>query len=145
MKIISIIQPWATLMAIREKRLETRSWKTEYRGELGIHASKKIDKAACRQEPFKSILAKHGYDESNLPTGCIIAKGNLSDCLKSLNDDEYCVLSNGEVVEGNEYEFGDYTVGRFAWDMQDVEQIEPVPAKGQLGLWNWEEPKCPTS
>jgi hypothetical protein len=47
MKVISIIQPWATLIAIGEKKFETRSWSTKYRGELAIHASKKIDKAAC--------------------------------------------------------------------------------------------------
>lgn len=43
MKVISIIQPWATLIALGEKKFETRSWKTKYHGELAIHAIKKID------------------------------------------------------------------------------------------------------
>ena len=40
MKAISIHQPWASLIAFGEKRFETRSWKTDYRGPLLIHASR---------------------------------------------------------------------------------------------------------
>ncbi len=45
MKVLSIIEPWATLIASKQKYIETRSWKTSYRGELYIHASKKHIKA----------------------------------------------------------------------------------------------------
>ncbi len=41
MKAISILQPWASLVALGHKKIETRSWNTKYRGELLIHASKK--------------------------------------------------------------------------------------------------------
>jgi hypothetical protein len=81
MKVISIIQPWATLIILQEKRFETRSWATKHRGELGIHASKKVDKRICEQEPFKSVLAKHGYASVNLPTGKILGTGKLSSVL----------------------------------------------------------------
>lgn len=33
MKALTIIQPWATLIASGHKMNETRSWKTNYRGE----------------------------------------------------------------------------------------------------------------
>lgn len=35
-KVITVWQPWATLIALRVKRLETRSWATKYRGPLAI-------------------------------------------------------------------------------------------------------------
>ena len=41
MKVLSIIEPWATLIKEKKKYIETRTWKTSYRGELFIHASKK--------------------------------------------------------------------------------------------------------
>jgi activating signal cointegrator 1 len=47
MKAISICQPWATLIVIGAKRFETRSWKTDYRGILAIHASKTKVPHAC--------------------------------------------------------------------------------------------------
>ena len=41
MKVLSIIEPWATLIKEKKKYIETRTWKTSYSGELYIHASKK--------------------------------------------------------------------------------------------------------
>ena len=41
MKVLSIIEPWATLIKEKKKYIETRTWKTSYRGELYVHASKK--------------------------------------------------------------------------------------------------------
>jgi hypothetical protein len=38
MKGLTLTQPWATLVAIGAKRIETRSWPTRYRGLLAIHA-----------------------------------------------------------------------------------------------------------
>ena len=39
MKVLSLTEPYATLIKEKTKRIETRSWKTSYRGELYIHAS----------------------------------------------------------------------------------------------------------
>lgn len=71
MKALSLTQPWATLVAIGAKRLETRSWSTTYRGPLAIHAAKRFPRN-CQElvlhEPFASAL-----DGIPLPTGVIIA------------------------------------------------------------------------
>jgi hypothetical protein len=53
MKSITIIQPWATLIALGEKKYETRGWPTKHRGPLAIHAGKKIDKEACEEPEIK--------------------------------------------------------------------------------------------
>ncbi|GAA0361169.1 hypothetical protein GCM10009540_96120 [Streptomyces turgidiscabies] len=38
-----------------------------------------------------------------------------------------------------EYYFGDYSDGRFAWELTEVKQLpQPIPAKGKQRLWNWE-------
>jgi hypothetical protein len=140
MKVLSVQQPFATLLVLGLKPDETRSWATKHRGETGIHASKKIDKESCRREPIKSALAAHGFDETNLPTGCIVGIGNIMDCYKVIEDTGYsAVLENGEVIEGENYHFGYFEKDRFAWRMADMQQIKPIPAKGQLGLWNYQE------
>lgn len=41
MKVISLLEPWASLIKENVKYIETRSWKTNYRGELYIHSSKR--------------------------------------------------------------------------------------------------------
>ena len=41
------MQPYATLLAIGAKSIETRSWKTPYRGLLAVHASQTIKREAA--------------------------------------------------------------------------------------------------
>ena len=77
MKVITIKQPYATLIAEGLKEYEFRTWKTKYRGDILIHAGKGIDKKAMKR-----------YEHLNLeyPSGCIIAKVNLTDCIE-INDE----------------------------------------------------------
>lgn len=53
MKVITLKQPWATLVAEGIKKYEFRSWKINYRGELLIHAGLGIDKEAMNR--FKDL------------------------------------------------------------------------------------------
>lgn len=140
MKVISLLQPWATLVAIGAKRIETRSWATKYRGPLAIHASKGVKafiKKLIWTEPFHTVLAKAGFKlcfgaDWNLPLGKIIATCNLADVIP-ITPEFVASLSEQEKA------FGDYTPGRFAWILEDVKKLpEPIPAKGQLGLWKFD-------
>ncbi|MEY2355573.1 ASCH domain-containing protein [Lysinibacillus capsici] len=67
MKAITIKQPWATLIALGEKRFETRSWQTKYRIPIAIHAGKTMDMEYCEYLPIKRALQKHGIDNADLP------------------------------------------------------------------------------
>lgn len=153
MKAITVWQPWATLIAIGAKRFETRSWATTYRGQLAIHAAKKIDKEACEQEQIRSVLAEHGYTVDNLPTGAVVALVQISECwaIERLESElpappvklnlrsGRCKLWAGYLGSSLEYLVGDYSSGRYAWELTDINQLlQPIPAKGQQGLWNWE-------
>jgi hypothetical protein len=137
MKGLSLTQPWATLVAIEAKRLETRSWRHHYRGKVAIHASKGFPKACqtlCETEPFKSVLAEAGIvHHSQLPTGCIIAVGTLGDT-HSTSQPPLPMLQSR--MAPHEFAFGDYSKGRFAWEIAGVIKLaKPVPCNGALGLW----------
>ncbi|MNI93920.1 hypothetical protein D3C73_1519400 [compost metagenome] len=42
-------------------------------------------------------------------------------------------------IDGDEYAFGWYEEGRYAWELRNIfPLVEPIPAKGQQGFWNWE-------
>ncbi len=43
MKALSVMQPWAWLIVNGYKDIENRSWRTDYRGPVLIHAGKKMD------------------------------------------------------------------------------------------------------
>ena len=60
MKALTLHQPWANLVALGHKQIETRSWATKYRGALAIHAGKYFPPAnrnLISSEPFLSALA----------------------------------------------------------------------------------------
>ena len=127
MKVLTLIQPWATLIALGEKRIETRSWRTNYRGTIAIHAGKKIDKPSMLDPFYISVLKKHGITIP--PTGQIIAICNLIDVLPTEK-------IRSQLQEKKIY-FGNYSDNRFAWILDDVKTITPVKAKGKLGLWSY--------
>ena len=72
MKVITIKQPWATLIAKGYKEYEFRTWKTKYRGDILIHAGKGIEKEAMTR--FENLKLEY-------PRGCIIAKAKVTDCI----------------------------------------------------------------
>lgn len=131
MRALSLTQPWATLMAIGAKTIETRSWPTRYRGGFAIHASKGFP-ADCRElclvEPFRSILRAAGYTSAHeLPLGAILAAANLAACVPT---NELRDLTEQERA------FGHYGPGRWGWVTSEVDRLAtPVPCDGALGLW----------
>lgn len=89
MKALTLTQPWASLVAVGEKRIETRSWSTNYRGELAIHAAAEFPaeaKRLCDGAVFANPLGKAmgwpgGRLSRLLPVGAVVATCRLVDCL----------------------------------------------------------------
>ena len=126
MKVITIKQPFASLIAAGIKEYEFRTWKTNYRGEILIHAGKGVDKIAM--EKFK-------YYNLDYPSGCIIAKVNLTDCIKI--DDEARTMLNkkNSLVYGNIIQKKDW-IG-YGFKLENVERIKPIKINGKLSLWEY--------
>lgn len=138
MKALTLTQPWATLVAIEAKRIETRSWQTHYRGPLAIHAAKGLAGmrqrdfvALCGRAPFAPALAAAGYrDPADLPRGAIVAVAELVAIER---------IEAATMPDEPERSFGDYRPGRYAWHLAGVRRlVSPRPARGALGLWSVE-------
>lgn len=83
MKIITLWQPWATLIALGIKKFETRSWSTRYRGKLAIHAAKrKVNKNALEKIAFdlSGQLDYLDIQSNDYPQGVIIAVCEVISC-----------------------------------------------------------------
>jgi len=137
MRCLSLTEPWATLMALQEKKIETRSWRLPLSilgQEVAIHAAKTFPGWASKlseEEPFcSSLRAKGNLFVPNLSRGKVLCILKFIGCRRT-EDIRYR-------VDGKEYLFGDYSDGRFAWLTEFVRRIEPVPAVGHLGFWEWE-------
>lgn len=160
MKSITLTQPWASLIAIGAKRIETRSWPTNYRGPLAIHAAAGLAHVGGKRafwqleqsQPFYAVLRAANlpdYDRfaEGYPFGAIVAVCALVDCRPTAGpqgehgtSSKYAAWVHG--LSDQERAFGDFSPGRFGWLLDDVRALpEPIPARGALQLWEWTPPE----
>jgi hypothetical protein len=150
MKCLSLWQPWASLIIIGAKRFETRSWETLYRGPLLIHAAKHFGRAEeelCLHEPYLSTLEAGGFFREIRKNdwqmvakfGCILGVADLVECWLCGN---FRLRNAGGVqfpnaIAQTESEFGDFSPGRFAWQLENVLRFPtPIPFNGHQGIFN---------
>jgi hypothetical protein len=120
-RVITVQQPWATLLALGEKPIEYRSWPTSYRGPLAISSSKSFPKHRredCETPRVKKALRKHGLSVADLPRGKVLCVRALLDCRLQSNGDYGFVLGRKPLKVFN--------------------PPLPMPPGGMhLGLWKW--------
>lgn len=155
MKAISLWQPWASAIACGAKRIETRSWPTNHRGPILIHAAKRYvwEEAVTVQcswtwcGALRPLGLKMGGDKELrelLPFGAIVATANLVDCRPtasfSVGEIEEVRKPEGEGLDlyyWTERLMGDFTVGRFGLVLENVVPLtSPIPFSGKQGLFD---------
>lgn len=124
MKVLTLKQPWATLVAEGIKKYEFRSWKTNYRGKVLIHAGAGIDKKDM--EKFKNM-------NLDFPKKRIIAEVEIEDCLE-LNDElNKEIIAEKNIAYGSKYRTG------YAWKIKNAKKVRiDEEINGKLGLWNYD-------
>src|SRR5690348_5008438 len=127
MKVLSLLQPWASLVVTGHKRIETRSWNTKYRGEILIHASNKWTKEQWKllDNLYFGTALQNESGKIHITCGHIVGKVNLIDTFQFEEDTkEHCKAffhDSGNVWDFTKKElaFGDYTTGRYGWLLSD--------------------------
>lgn len=126
MKVITLKQPWATLVAEGLKRYEFRSWKIAYRGEILIHAGKGVD---------THYIKKFEHLNLTYPKSRIIAKVVIEDCIELTDEINKNIVKENELIYGHNPNRTGY-----AWKLTNVKKIncdKEIP--GKLSIWNYED------
>jgi len=122
LKVLTLRQPWATLVAEGIKKYEFRSWKTNYRGKVLIHAGTGID---------KDDMKKYEHMNLDFPSRRIIAVVEIEDCLELDKDLNKKIISENNIAYGHKIRTG------YAWKLKNIKKIDyDKEVNGQLGLWN---------
>lgn len=116
LRILSIRQPWADLIACGYKEIENRDWATPYRGSLLIHASKNFD----RDAPFEDIAGRIGQEGychllEHLHFGGVVGMAQLVDIVTESTSPWFC--------------------GRYGWVLKNARPLPFFPMRGQLSLF----------
>jgi len=124
MKVLTIREPWASLIVNGYKEYEFRSWKTNYRGKILIHAGLKLDTKDIKR--FKKYNLEY-------QKGVIIGEADLVDCI--LVDRKF--KRNLRKINPIVYKRSNYDE-TYAWKLENIKKYDKViPATGRLGLWNY--------
>ncbi len=127
MKVITVKQPFATLIAEGLKEYEFRTWSTKYRGDILIHAGKGVDKKAMKR--YEHL----GFE---YPSGCIIAKTTITDCIFVDNKVREELKNKDSLVYYgiiNHPEWNGY-----GFKLENTKKIEPIYINGKLSLWDYD-------
>lgn len=142
MKAITLIQPYATLIALGYKTNETRGWQTLLRGPLAIHAglgTQPWARQVCETDPIiRDILTRHNLTFDTLPRGRVLAVAQVKGMLRIVEAGTGIKLGHCDPANLNPEEraSGDYTAGRWAWQLTDVRVLaEPVACSGAQSIW----------
>lgn len=132
MKAISLTQPWASLVSIGAKRIETRSWRpsSAVGEDIAIHAAKGFP-VDCRQLCDQTIFARAlKRSWMQLPIGAVIAVARVVSY-----DRTERMLASGELTAIEEA-FGNYGPDRFGWRFENIRPLStPINCRGALGIW----------
>ena len=128
---LTLQQPWAYCVANGLKRYETRSWETNHRGLLAIHAG-----SNAKPEHFRTA-EKIGLDINDksgpfwADRGKIIAISELAEITQITNEDELAYWRST-----TEADYGFYNMGSFVWRLENVLVLpRPVATRGNMGIW----------
>lgn len=136
MKALSLWQPWASYVAHGVKKIETRSWGTEYRGYLAIHSAKiwKQDQRLIHRSIYEKLPDNcRRYFLGDPPRGFVLCVVKLLDCYEMTHE----IVENCKENHPLEYAVGDWQVGRFAWLLEHVETLKKgIKVRGHQRLFN---------
>jgi hypothetical protein len=137
MKVLSVKNPWAFLIIHYGKDIENRTRKTNYRGRIAIHASKKSDEGAYQMLSENPVMGaalkeiKERRAEIEKLNGYIIGSVEIYNCT-------YPELT----MVANPSPWAEMDAPWHYWLRKANPFPFPVPAKGMLGLWEFDIVDC---
>ncbi len=121
MKALSIRQPWAELILQGRKTIELRTWPTNYRGRIAIHAGQTLKEAAC---------AAYGLDPASLTRGALVGTVEIVEMV-TLDDQLW------EALRDQHLGLGPFPGDLLGWRLANPQRLpEPIPMPGHLGLFS---------
>jgi activating signal cointegrator 1 len=137
LSVLSIYQPWASLLVVGARVYDVQHQPTTYRGEVGIFAPLHFPEWSQRRalEPeFAGLLSAAGLKPWALPRGVLLGVADLVDVISIETEG----VVAGVAMCTLERRIGDYKAGRFAFRYERIRRLrEPIGHRGRAGLWHW--------
>lgn len=138
MKALSIKQPWSSLIAHGIKDIENRTWKTNFRGRVFIHASSvaKGCLSLLNKEQVNDVRSKSSL-EFNLPTSAIIGEVDIVDCV--INHPSIWAEKSQGIWVGSTFVHKEEHRVTWNWVLANAKLYDKpiLNVKGKLSFWEY--------
>lgn len=147
MKALSIKQPWASLIAHGVKNIENRTWRTNFRGRIYIHASGKSSGALYEllNEQQLDSMVNHwtSVPLPHMPLSAIIGEVDIVDCVLNHNSiwAKRSWLANNVTEAPMEEHEKDYFIWNWVLANPVLYDKPIVNVKGKLSFWEFNPDK----
>ena len=119
MRALSIRQPWAWLVVNGYKDIENRTWRTNFRGRIYVHAGRRVVSDDYPEQ--REFIARAGIViPAKLARGAIVGEVTITGCFSASDSPWFC--------------------GPYGFTLEDpVAYKAPIPCRGQLGFFQVDE------
>lgn len=166
MDTITLMQPYATFVALGIKPLETRDRACPEKvigQRVGVHAGIGRDLmdvcfggGFALERTFRQVLVAHGLKPETLPFGAVLCTALCAGAYRVARFYQHAQRAEfTEIVPGSDLkppgsdaapyvlrtdDYGNYASGRWAYWFRDIERFaNPQPARGYQHWWDWKE------
>ena len=120
MKALSLHQPYAELILLGRKTIETRTWRTAHRGVFALHAAWKVQ---------GEIATLYGLQPESLISGALVGTAEIVEMIE-FDDDSWAALRDQHLVPDEHHNY------RVGWRIANPRRLaQPIPMRGLPGLF----------
>ncbi len=124
MKALSVRQPWAELILLGRKTVETRTWRTAHRGPFAIHAAFQVEIEVC---------TLYGLDPTSLVTSALVGTAEIIEMIE-FDTESWATWRDQHLVPDPD------PGGRVGWRLANPRRLaQPIPLRGLPGLFPLED------
>ncbi|MHA7270416.1 ASCH domain-containing protein [Arthrobacter sp. HLT1-20] len=141
MKALTVRNPWAWAIIFGGKDVENRSVRTHHIGTVAIHTAKAVDTEAMYSHLIQAAIDEHNtapvIPGELIPRADLEQLGNIIGVvdINPAHHADHCRQSDGALCSLWAQE------AMWHWPLINPRSLPtPVPAKGALGLWEWDNP-----
>jgi hypothetical protein len=126
-RVLTVRPPYSDAIAHLGKNVENRSWRTDYRGPIAIHAGRRVDRAGIaiveRRYGLRGALPERLYRGGVVAIADLVDVHPAADCWEQLEDGDWVMCSAWAEQAG------------YHWVLANVRPLaDPFGLQGSLGL-----------
>jgi hypothetical protein len=129
---LTVRQPWLWAMENLGKDIENRSWPTQVRGTICLHAGLGMKQAEF-SDAMEDIFQILGADDR-----CVKSRLEMkADAHREYEATKGRIIATVDIVDCVTESTSPWFFGRYGFVLANFRRVEPIAVRGKLGFFDW--------